>query len=332
MNYTVLISIALLLAVALCSLYMLSAKYGEGLHIQYLQPANVPAYSQVLLLEGLFYGLCQMFIKLSYLALYLRLAPDTTYRIILYGLVVLVTLFGISTSIASMLLCIPFKKAWQPDIPGTCIKVYPFYISFTALNMVFDLAIFILPIPILLRLHLPRRQRVGLACIFGLGLMQVVLVASIARLQAMVNLFSAPSYESDNTWTTVNLIIWSAVEIHLGLLISCTAAFKALIQRFYPGFLGSTRSTHLTQFSTRFTLNGQDGGHVLQSRNGDETKFGTATRANVTEVTKTGSQEHIIDDVEMATFENTDSIHSPSKASTDGSALGSHSVGVTVST
>jgi hypothetical protein len=71
---------------------------------------------------------------------------------------------------------------------------------------------------------------------------------------------------------------------------------------------------------------------VLQSRNGDETKFGTATRANVTEVTKTGSQEHIIDDVEMATFENTDSIHSPSKASTDGSALGSHSVGVTVST
>jgi hypothetical protein len=35
----------------------IAAKYGEGLHIQYLQPANVPAYSQVLLLEGVTFAI-----------------------------------------------------------------------------------------------------------------------------------------------------------------------------------------------------------------------------------------------------------------------------------
>ena len=122
--------------------------------------------------------------------------------------------------------------------------------------------------------------------------------------------------------------MWSAVEIHLGLLLSCTAAFKALIQRFLPGFFGSTRSTSHAQLSTRVT----GGGYVLHSRNGDEMMCGTDTGADVTGVDKTASQEHIIDEVEMATFENTDSIHSPSKTSTDGGTLGGHSVAVALST
>jgi len=71
---------------------------------------------------------------------------------------------------------------------------------------------------------------------------------------------------------------------------------------------------------------------VLQSRNPNESDFKTATRANVTEVDKTGSQKHIIDDLEMDAFETTNSIHSTSKASTDGGALGGHSVAVAVST
>jgi hypothetical protein len=119
----------------------------------------------------------------------------------------------------------------------------------------------------------------------------------------------------------VDSMIWSAVEIHLGLVLSCTPAFKALIQRFLPGFFGSTRATNVTQFSTRLTLNARGGSYVLQSRNGDETKFGATSEADVTELAKSASQEHIIDDVLMATLEHMDSIHSPPKASIDGSAL-----------
>jgi hypothetical protein len=65
---------------------------------------------------------------------------------------------------------------------------------------------------------------------------------------------------------------------------------------------------------------------VLQSRSRNEPNLKTTTRVNVTEVDRAGSQEHIIDDLEMATLETTDSVHSPSKASTDGGAIGGHLV------
>ena len=91
-----------------------------------------------------------MFIKLSYLAFYFRLGGTTAnFRVILYISIVVVTAFGIATSIISMTLCIPFTKLWDPDIPGRCININCYYIIATTLNMVFDFVIFILPIPIL---------------------------------------------------------------------------------------------------------------------------------------------------------------------------------------
>lgn len=50
--------------------------------------------------------------------------------------------------------------------------------------------------------------------------------------------------------------------------------------------------------------------------------------AKANEVDMTGSQEHIIADLEMVDFEPTGSIHSPSKASTDGGVIPAHSVAV----
>jgi hypothetical protein len=90
-----------------------------------------------------------MFIKLSYLALYLRLTPAEVYRLILYISMALVFGFGIATSVISVLVCIPLTKLWNPETPGTCIDINNYYISATALNIAFDLIIFLLPIPIL---------------------------------------------------------------------------------------------------------------------------------------------------------------------------------------
>jgi hypothetical protein len=103
--------------------------------------------------EQLIYGLCQMFIKLSYLTLYLRIAPHKTYRLALYVSMVLVFAVGISTSLVPMLLCLPFEKLWQPDIPGQCIDINTFYMFNTTTNIVFNIAIYIMPIQILWHLN-----------------------------------------------------------------------------------------------------------------------------------------------------------------------------------
>jgi hypothetical protein len=69
--------------------------------------------------------------------------------VILYISMAIVTAFGIATSIVCMVLCMPWAKLWDPDTSGHCLDVKSYYISASALNVVFDTAIFILPIPIL---------------------------------------------------------------------------------------------------------------------------------------------------------------------------------------
>jgi hypothetical protein len=44
----------------------LAARYGEGLHIQYLQPEDVQAYSQVLLLEGVTFAISKFWVRSAY--------------------------------------------------------------------------------------------------------------------------------------------------------------------------------------------------------------------------------------------------------------------------
>ncbi|KNB04548.1 hypothetical protein FOXG_07215 [Fusarium oxysporum f. sp. lycopersici 4287] len=298
-NHTVLIAIAFLFGLALSTLYMLSTRYGEGLHIEYLQPENVPTYTRVMLLSGLIYGLCQMFIKLSYLSLYLRIAPHKTYRLALYVSMVLVFAFGISTSLVSMLLCLPFEKLWKPDIPGHCIDINTFYMFNTTANMIFDIAIYAMPIQILWHLNLPKRQRMGLVLVFALGFL--VLVASVFRLVTLVRLLYSPDYRGDNTWTTVESLNWSSVEIHLALVLSCTVAFKTLIQRFLPGVLErASRSTK--NIVSRGWPRGakHDGDYVLQSVGHNESRANIATRGDSNEADEIGSQNPIVEDVEMA--------------------------------
>lgn len=90
-----------------------------------------------------------MFIRLSYLIFYLRHAVEKTYRVILFVSIALVSGFGIGASIASMALCIPWKKLWDSNIPGRCIDIKAYYIAGPTLSMIFDIAIFALPIPLL---------------------------------------------------------------------------------------------------------------------------------------------------------------------------------------
>ncbi|KAH8586136.1 hypothetical protein B0O99DRAFT_748537 [Bisporella sp. PMI_857] len=309
------ITVALFLALAHASCFIIATTYGEGLHIQYLKPANVPAYTKVMLLSGFFNCLCQMFIRLSYLTFYLRLAVTKNFRVILYISIVLVSGFGIATSIVSMTLCIPFTKLWNPHVPGHCVNIKAYYIAVPALNMIFDIAIFILPIPLLWALKLPRRQRISLVAVFAVGL--IVVIASILRLHTLVLMLNTPAYRSDNTWSTVDSLNWSTVEVHLAILISCTPAFKALIQRFLPGILGSLSATRQNLSRNQHTYSTQGGGYLRQSRSRDNSNFESVIRESNHDTTENGSQEHIIEDVELSGCNTTLSVRATSETSID---------------
>lgn len=80
-----------------------------------------------------------------------------------------VAAWGIAQVVAICLTCRPFEKSWNPTLPGRCIDLRPQILANGAINMVFDLIIFVLPIRSFWGLKLPKNKRIGLVLVFGIG-------------------------------------------------------------------------------------------------------------------------------------------------------------------
>ena len=68
------------------------------------------------------------------------------------------------------LACTPVAFFWDRSIEGGhCINFTALWFSFSIFSIVTDLAIFVLPIPVLWNLQLPRKQKMGLIAAFAFG-------------------------------------------------------------------------------------------------------------------------------------------------------------------
>ena len=82
-------------------------------------------------------------------------------------------------------------------------------------NTLADLLITLLPIPVILRLQMPKRQRVGVVILLSLGLV-VTIAGALRTYYLWYDLVD--SY--DVTWLSFPLWISATVEIYLGLVSS----------------------------------------------------------------------------------------------------------------
>jgi hypothetical protein len=84
--------------------------------------------------------------------------------------------------------CRPVAAAIEiPTLPGTnCIDLVALYVSTAPVNIVTDVAIFMLPMSTLWRMRLPRKQKIILLLVFGTGLF--VTVVGVVRTASLFNL------------------------------------------------------------------------------------------------------------------------------------------------
>lgn len=70
----------------------------------------------------------------------------------------------------SIFSCTPVPFFWNKDIHGGhCINLMAFWFSNASFNILSDIAIIILPIPVLKALNLPKKQKYGLILVFIMG-------------------------------------------------------------------------------------------------------------------------------------------------------------------
>ena len=148
----------------------ISTRYGMGLHTWDLPSGLEEQLQMWIFIAASIYLLSLLGYKMSILLLYLRIFHiDKVFRYCTW--IVMFITFGylFSNIWTQIFTCQPIDKFWRPETPGHCIdSIVAFYV-FGPLNFITDLLIFVLPMPMVWRLQLSLKEKIGVSTIFLFG-------------------------------------------------------------------------------------------------------------------------------------------------------------------
>lgn len=89
-----------------------------------------------------------------------RIFPGKKFQRILIAIGVFITAYSITQAVCAVFECTPVRRAWSPEVEGTCINVDDVFLVCSALNIATDFLILYLPMPKLWRLKISNVQEV----------------------------------------------------------------------------------------------------------------------------------------------------------------------------
>ncbi|RBR13617.1 hypothetical protein FVER53590_08582 [Fusarium verticillioides] len=162
--------LACLLTIADACIIATNVRNGLGSHISTLSGEQISNFLRMFYFSAVVYNVTLAVIKTVFLLQYYRAIPVRQYKKTYIASVVLVTCWSLSQIFLNTFMCWPIASFWDVTIKGTCIlNKSSFYVS-AAGNILTDILIMVLPIPVLRSLKLGRRQKWILMSVFCLGI------------------------------------------------------------------------------------------------------------------------------------------------------------------
>lgn len=120
-------------------------------------------------------------IKASILLFYRRLFTLRKHLLVNNVIFVVVVAWGIAFTLVIVFQCNPVSTIWtqfEIDYMPYCINQQGAYMGLAVSDLILDLTIFALPVPVVIQLRLPLRQKFAVGGIFLLGSMCVISTVS----------------------------------------------------------------------------------------------------------------------------------------------------------
>ena len=187
--------------------------------------------------------------KTSICLFYLTLAKNhLVFKWTTVATLTVVNVAGVALTFLNIFQCRPLGAAFDDPISSsaTCIDIVTLYLSSAPVNIITDLALLFLPMPLLTGMRLPRNEKIILIITFSFGafvaVVDVVRIAylesaALARLQDTGG-SSASGAEYDYSWIASLSFMWSAIEVHVGIICACVPGVKPLVAKVFPALLG----------------------------------------------------------------------------------------------
>ncbi|KAL0934043.1 uncharacterized protein CTRU02_210842 [Colletotrichum truncatum] len=136
----------------------------------------------------------------------------------------------------SSLQCYPVKGQFFGK-PMLCFGFPELLISSASLHSATDLWLIVMVIPCVVKLDLPKRQKVALALVLSLGIF--VIAASMVRLQLSLHRHYRPN--SEGATNTLTFFVMTILECDLALICASAPTLRPFLGKVFPAFINATK-------------------------------------------------------------------------------------------
>ncbi|KAK1254816.1 hypothetical protein MKX08_008811 [Trichoderma sp. CBMAI-0020] len=189
---------------------------------------DVP-HMQWVFIFGVFYSLVLPLLKVAIMIEWVRLfVPSSkTKSFFFWGAAVISVIqvgAGIAIIISLNLQCTPHQRIWDFTVSGTCWNLYTLQVISASIQLASDIAMFCLPQHTIWTLQMTWQKRLGVAAIFGMGVLAIV--AASFRVDVTVKHGNSP----DSIYTLGPIVFWASAEMTCGFFILCVPCIPKIIQ------------------------------------------------------------------------------------------------------
>ncbi|CAO1596775.1 hypothetical protein XANCAGTX0491_000606 [Xanthoria calcicola] len=189
--------------------------------------------------------------KVSILLLLYRLFhPNKTLRYLVFVCLLWAILVSCTSIVVSLALCVPRpgESFDSLQVPLRCSHQSIWAVIQGSLNVILDILILCIPIPIVCKLKLETRKKVGVLAIFTTGF--IACLASVLTLIFKVKLMTSP----DVVWNSFRVHILNLVELNAAIMVACMPACASFF-RFLSNESESMSSLKIRLSSARSSMN-----------------------------------------------------------------------------
>lgn len=151
----------------------------------------------------------------------------------------------ITFTLGCALQCSPISYAWTQGhgrSTGKCISIRAIAFCQAAANMMLDVIIILMPMPILYKLHVNWKKKLQLMIMFSFGI--IIIVVCIIRLRLFIRDLDTANPTSD-FWA---LLMWDAAEVFTNIYCICLPAAKFFFQNIFAWMATAIRERSSHQF------------------------------------------------------------------------------------
>ncbi|KAM0611017.1 hypothetical protein D7B24_006128 [Verticillium nonalfalfae] len=199
---------------------------GFGFHVQDIAmrfgPDVLTVFFKCIMVFALLWNATTCFTKLSVLLMYMSIFPVRRVILPCKILAVFIILWNTGGILGGVLVCRPFAMNWDQTIPGgKCGNQPMYYMALGVINILVEVTMLALPLPVLYNLQMPTRKKVVIISMFSVGFATCAI--TIYRQATLPDLQFA-----DMTHSGAVATLLSGLEPSVALALACVPFLRPL--------------------------------------------------------------------------------------------------------